>query len=172
MTVWPGRLASADACSRRSCCSRCCSAVASIPAAVADAAGPSLVAAYAFDEGAGATVSDASGNNNTGSIVTATWTNAGRFGNALTFNGTDSLVQDRRHPSATADERANARGLDQPDEVSSDAADVIYKGNDNYYLSGTSSISRRPAEEGSSAAPMPRRTGRGGRRPTAGRTSR
>src|SRR2546426_12722664 len=44
---------------------------------------PGLVAAYAFSEGSGTTVADISGNNNNGTISAATWTTAGRFGNAL-----------------------------------------------------------------------------------------
>jgi len=51
-----------------------------------------LVAAYSFDEGAGTVVGDASGNAHTGTITGATWTTAGRFGSALSFDGTSSLV--------------------------------------------------------------------------------
>src|SRR5256886_14226916 len=47
-----------------------------------------LVAASSFDEGMGTTVADASGNNHTGTLSGATWTTAGRYGSALTFNGT------------------------------------------------------------------------------------
>jgi methionine-rich copper-binding protein CopC len=50
-----------------------------------------LVAAYSFDEGSGSTVADASGHGNTGTISGATWT-TGVFGNALSFNGTNSWV--------------------------------------------------------------------------------
>jgi hypothetical protein len=56
------------------------------------AAGNGLVASYAFDEGSGATTKDGSGNNNTGTITNATWTTAGKFGDALSFNGTNSWV--------------------------------------------------------------------------------
>jgi len=45
------------------------------------------VAAYSFNAGTGSTVADVSGNNNTGTLVGATWTSQGRFGNALAFNG-------------------------------------------------------------------------------------
>ena len=49
---------------------------------------PELVAAYSFNEGSGAAVADASGNNNTGTLGTGvTWTGQGRFGSALVFNG-------------------------------------------------------------------------------------
>jgi hypothetical protein len=51
-----------------------------------------LVAAYAFDEGSGTTVADASGHGLTGTISGATWTTAGKYGNALSFNGTSSYV--------------------------------------------------------------------------------
>ena len=40
----------------------------------------SLVAAYAFDEGLGTSVADASGKGNTGAVGSATWGAAGRFG--------------------------------------------------------------------------------------------
>src|SRR5882762_4851371 len=53
---------------------------------------PGLVAAYAFNEGSGTTVADISGNNNNGTITAATWTTAGKFGNALVFNGTSARV--------------------------------------------------------------------------------
>ena len=52
---------------------------------------PGLVAAYSFDGGSGTTVADVSGNGNVGAIVGATWTTAGRYGNALSFNGCDQL---------------------------------------------------------------------------------
>ena len=50
------------------------------------------VAAYSFDEGAGTSVADASGSGNGGSIGTATWSTAGKYGNALSFNGSGARV--------------------------------------------------------------------------------
>jgi chitodextrinase len=58
-----------------------------------------LVAAYNFNEGSGSTVTDLSGNNLTGKIVGATWTTGGKYGNALSFNGTSSYV-DLGNPAA------------------------------------------------------------------------
>jgi Concanavalin A-like lectin/glucanases superfamily/Domain of unknown function (DUF1929)/Bacterial Ig domain/Glyoxal oxidase N-terminus/Fibronectin type III domain len=55
-------------------------------------ADPSLVAAYSLNEGSGTTVADASGHGLVGTIAGATWTTQGRFGNALSFNGTNSWV--------------------------------------------------------------------------------
>src|SRR4029434_8999231 len=52
---------------------------------------PGLVAAYSFNEGAGSTVNDSSGNNNTGTISGATWITPGRYGDALSFNGINNL---------------------------------------------------------------------------------
>jgi len=51
-----------------------------------------LVAAYSFDQGAGTVLTDLSGNNNNGTIKTATWSSTGKHGGALSFNGTSSLV--------------------------------------------------------------------------------
>ena len=58
-----------------------------------------LVAAYGFNEGSGATVIDASGNGNNGTITNATWTTAGKYGSALSFNGTNSWVTINDSPS-------------------------------------------------------------------------
>ncbi len=53
-----------------------------------------LVAAYGFDEGIGTTTADQSGHGNTGTLSNATWAGgtAGKFGNALSFNGTNAFV--------------------------------------------------------------------------------
>ncbi|HZL92980.1 MAG TPA: LamG-like jellyroll fold domain-containing protein, partial [Vicinamibacterales bacterium] len=51
-----------------------------------------LVAAYGFEEGTGTSTTDGSGNSNTGTVSGATWTTAGRFGNALQFDGSNDRV--------------------------------------------------------------------------------
>ena len=66
---------------------------------VSNTAPTSLVAAYGFEEGSGTTAADASGRGNTGTIANATWTPAGRFGKALSFNGTNSWVTIADAPS-------------------------------------------------------------------------
>src|SRR5207302_7234735 len=53
---------------------------------------PELVAAYSFNEGTGTAVTDNSGNGHTGTIANATWTSSGKFGSALSFNGTNAKV--------------------------------------------------------------------------------
>src|SRR4051812_3627260 len=50
------------------------------------------VASYSFDEGTGTSVADASGHGNVGSISGATWNSGGKFGNALSFNGSSNWV--------------------------------------------------------------------------------
>ena len=47
-----------------------------------------LVAAYGLDEGGGSIAEDASGNSNNGTVLGGVWTTSGRFGNALSFDGT------------------------------------------------------------------------------------
>lgn len=59
---------------------------------LAEAQTPGLIAAYSFNEGSGTTVTDASGNGNTGTLVGATWTTAGKYSNALSFNGSTAYV--------------------------------------------------------------------------------
>ncbi len=51
-----------------------------------------LVAAYGFNEGTGTTVTDASGNGNGGTIANTSWTATGKYGGALSFNGTNARV--------------------------------------------------------------------------------
>src|SRR2546425_10856515 len=59
----------------------------------ARAQAPGLGAAYGFSEGAGPTVADQSGNNNTGTLGSGvTWTAEGKYGSALVFNGTSGRV--------------------------------------------------------------------------------
>ncbi len=60
---------------------------------------PGLLAAYGFDAGSGTAVADASGNNNNGTLANGTWSAAGRFGGAISFNGTSTWVS---VPNATS----------------------------------------------------------------------
>src|SRR5205823_486479 len=107
--------------------------------ATTQAAGsPGLVAAYSFDEGSGTSVADLSGNGNTGTLTNATWASSGKFGRALVFNGTSARVN---VPSSTSLQLSSGMTLEawaNPNSVSSAWRDLIYKGNDNYYLEGTS----------------------------------
>ncbi len=68
------------------------SAASAQVSAVVSTQAPGLIAAYGFDEGSGTTAADSSTNNNTGTIANATWAATGKFGKALTFNGTNAWV--------------------------------------------------------------------------------
>ena len=51
-----------------------------------------LVAAYSFNEGSGTTLIDRTGTGHTGTFSGPTWTTAGRFGGALSFDGVNDWV--------------------------------------------------------------------------------
>ncbi len=51
------------------------------------------IAEYGFDEGTGNTTADSSGNGNRGTLSGPSWTTAGRYGDALSFNATDAYVE-------------------------------------------------------------------------------
>jgi hypothetical protein len=65
---------------------------AGVGVSVSNTAPTGLVAYYRFDEGSGATALDASGRANNGTIVGASWTATGKYGSALSFNGSSSIV--------------------------------------------------------------------------------
>jgi chitodextrinase len=103
-----------------------------------------LVAAFSFDEGSGTTVTDLSGTGNNGTTANTTWVTAGKFGKALSFNGSSSRVT---IPDATSLHLATGVTLEawvNPNVVTSGWRDVIYKGNDNYFLEGTTDHSGVP----------------------------
>ena len=114
------------------------------PSRQATAASAGLVAAYAFDEGSGSTVADASGNGHTGTVTNPAWATTGKYGRALQFNGTSSLVS---IPDASDLHLSTAMTLEawvNPTTVDAHWRDVVYKGNDNYYLEATSQPTTRP----------------------------
>ncbi|HZF18150.1 MAG TPA: LamG-like jellyroll fold domain-containing protein [Burkholderiales bacterium] len=122
-------------------------ALASAPSPVfAQATG--LVAAYALNEGSGTTVADSSGNNNNGTLSAATWTTAGKFGNALTFNGTSARVT---VPNSTSLRLTNGMTLEAwvfPTGSLTSWRSVVDKTVDGYYLMGSSDPNNRPAVGG------------------------
>jgi fibronectin type 3 domain-containing protein len=97
---------------------------------------PNLVAAYAFNEGGGTAVADASGQGNNGSLANATWTNNGKFGKALSFNGTNALVTVPDAPILRLTTAMTLEAWVNPSVPNFGWRDVVYKGNDNYYLEG------------------------------------
>ena len=109
---------------------------------------PRMVAAYSFEEGSGTTVADASGNGNTGTISGATWTNAGKYGNALVFDGTSALVTINNSTSLNPTTGMTLEAWVNPSHVAAAWQDVIYKGSDDYYLEATSNPDSVPGGGG------------------------
>jgi PKD repeat protein len=100
-----------------------------------------LVVAYGFEEGAGSSVSDASGRGNAGTIRDATWTAQGRFGGALSFNGTSSWVTVNDSASLDLSAAMTLEAWVYPTGAMSGWRDIIIKeqpGGAVYYLSASS----------------------------------
>ena len=104
-----------------------------------------LVAAFSFNEGAGITVGDSSGSGNNGSLSGPTWTLAGKYGRALVFNGTNALVTISDAPSLRLTSAMTLEAWVNPQTTTNIWRDVIYKGDDNYYLMATTQPRGRPA---------------------------
>jgi len=111
---------------------------------------PSLVAAYGFNEGAGSVLTDRTGKNN-GTISGAKWV-PGRYGSALSFNGTSDIVNITESPSLHLTTAFTLEAWVNPAALSG-WQDVIYKGNDNYFLdtSGASAAGGASTTSSSSA---------------------
>jgi hypothetical protein len=100
--------------------------------------GQGLVAAYSFDEGTGTTVADSSGNGNTGTLNGAAWVANGKFGGALRFDGSSARVTINDSASLHLTTGMTLEAWVNPSSVGG-WRDVIYKGNDNYFLEASSS---------------------------------
>jgi hypothetical protein len=101
---------------------------------------PHLAAGYAFDAGSGTTVADISGNGNTGTISGATWTNAGKYGNALVFDGSSALVTINDASSLDLTTGMTLEAWVNTFQVGAFWQDVIYKDNVDYYLEATGNL--------------------------------
>jgi len=109
---------------------------------------PGLVAAYSFDEGTGTTVADASGTGNGGTIGTATWSTLGKNGNALSFNGSSARVTIPDAPSLRLTAGMTLEAWVFPTTVTGRWRDVVFKGDDNYYLMATTPVGSAPGAGG------------------------
>jgi uncharacterized repeat protein (TIGR01451 family) len=107
-----------------------------------------LVGAYSFDEGLGTTAGDGSGNGNTGTLSGATWTTAGKYGNALSFNGTSSRVTIADALSLDLTDAMTLEAWVRPSVQPSNWRSVITKDVDRYYLMASSNSQNRPAVGG------------------------
>ena len=98
--------------------------------------GSGLVAAYGFEEGAGGSVADASGKNNNGSITAATWSNSGRYGKALSFNGSTALVTVPDSATLDVTSAITLEAWVNPSSTATSWRDILYKAPDTWFLMG------------------------------------
>ena len=94
----------------------------------ASAAGQGPVAAYGFDEGEGSTVQDLTGDGNEGTVEGAEWTK-GRYGDALSFNGTSSCVSVPNSASLQLGEEFTIEAWVKP-EGSGHEEPIVFKENE------------------------------------------
>jgi hypothetical protein len=105
-----------------------------------------LVLALGFNENNGTTVTDSSGNSNNGTLNGTTWSTSGKYGNALSFNGSSALVSIIDSASLNLTTGMTLEAWVNPSTTSAAWRDIIYKGsNDIYYLEGSSPQGQAPA---------------------------
>jgi len=119
---------------------------ASTPVTVsASTGGPvGLVAAYGFNEGTGSSATDLSGKGNVGTLSGATWIDAGRFGKALSFNGSSSRVTVQDSASLDLSGAMTLAAWVYPTAAMADRRVVIVKerpGSNAYHLHASSANS-------------------------------
>ena len=113
------------------------SAVVSVT--VSNAAPSGLVAAFGFNEGAGTTLADLSGNGNVATISGATWTTVGKFGSALEFNGTNAVATVQNAASLQLTTGMTLEAWVYPTATPSSWRSVVTKNVDSYYLMASGS---------------------------------
>jgi hypothetical protein len=116
---------------------------------VTSGGGPSgPVAAYSFNAGSGNTVADSSGNNNNGTRSGATWTTAGKYGGALSFDGVNDRINISDSNSLDLTTAMTLEAWVRPETVSGWRTVVLKErtGHLNYALYGSTS-SGKPSGE-------------------------
>jgi fibronectin type 3 domain-containing protein len=109
-----------------------------------------LVAAYSFDEGSGTVVHDLSGNGNNGTIQNALWSTSGKYGSALSFNGSNSWVTIPNSSSIALTNRMTLEAWVDPSTVSGwrmviDKERIAASGLSYTLLATNNSLSQSPA---------------------------
>jgi len=110
-----------------------------------------LIAAYAFDEGSGTTVVDASGNSHTGTLNGATWSTSGKFGGALSLDGMSARVTVPSSADLNVTSGFTLMAWVYPTAAQSNWRTVLHKETDRYYLMA-SSDQNTPASGGTFVA--------------------
>ena len=107
-----------------------------------------LVIGLSFNEGSGASAADTSGNNNNGTLINSPSHVAGKYGNALSFNGNNQRVDVPDSLSLRLTTGMTLMAWVNPSVSNNQWKDIIMKGVDNYYLEGLSTNGGRPAVGG------------------------
>ncbi len=97
-----------------------------------------LVGAWAFNEGAGTTAADSSGTGNQGTLVGgATWSAQGRYGGALSFNGSTGLVRVADSASLNLTTAMTLSAWIRPTANQSGWRTILQKQTDAYFLNAS-----------------------------------
>ena len=107
-----------------------------------------LVAAYSFNEGAGLTATDFSGNSNTATLNGATWSALGKNGGALAFNGSSSVAVINASPSLNLTGAMTLEAWVYPSAAQSGWRTIIQREVDAYFLHASSNTALAPAAGG------------------------
>jgi chitodextrinase len=126
--------------------------VALAPAGTAESAKSGLVAAYGFEEAQGATATDASGNGNKGALVDAARTSSGAYGSGIRLRGSGVGVVVPDSSSLHLRGAGTLVAWVRPASMNDAWRDVVYKGDDTYYLESSSPTRGAPAAGGRFAA--------------------
>lgn len=100
------------------------------------AQGPGPVASYGFDAGSGSTLRDDSGHSNSGTIANAVWSPNGKYGGALSFNGSSSMVSVLDSPSLDLTNAMTVEGWVNPTTLGADWRTVLVKEQPNQLAYG------------------------------------
>jgi glucose/arabinose dehydrogenase/fibronectin type 3 domain-containing protein len=110
--------------------------IASVTTPTAPPLPSGLIAGYTFDAGSGTTVTDISGNGNTGTITGATWT-AGRYGGGLSFDGAGAVVRIPSAPSLNPGAAMTLAAWIQPAALQSGWRTIMQRETDAYFLNAS-----------------------------------
>ena len=117
-----------------------------VASATTTAPATGLVAAYAFNEGTGTTIGDASGNTNTGTLTNGpTWNVAGKFGAAVNFDGVNDHVLVPHSASLNLTTAMTLEAWVNPSVALSNWKAILQKEQDTYFLTASSDQQNRPA---------------------------
>jgi chitodextrinase len=112
---------------------------------------PGLVAGYSFNTGSGTTLPDVSGNGNNGTITSATWSTQGKFGGALSFNGSSSIVRVASSASLNLSSAMTLSAWINPSASQSGWRTIVQKETDAYFLNAGNNSPLQPAGGGTFA---------------------